>query len=452
MAHGRCGAYLTIAGALALPLPAEKALADNSAPTATAPAAPLRGTMTPLAIDVASGPNPQTGLPVYGFLVYPSVFVGGVYNSNVYQTGNGQVGSGGFEITPSVTAVNDQGVHKTTLTLNADASFYPAASRPSPTTGQSPTNVTGTVIADHNWRPANDLTVDILGAFVRQNGIFGAFGSAGPSFVTSTVLATSAGSQQYWNELAGVVSVEKSFADRWSLRGGVAVEAIGYNPPPANAIATSQSNVNYNAFVRASYGITPVIRGFVEVDGGLSNYQGNLYNSDTYRVVAGLNSDMIGLFRGEVYAGFQKQFSLNNAFASGQAPAFGATLFYYPTRALTVAASVEQGFGSATAVRGSNPASATATGGGDTLQARLEADYNLSNYWTAALRAGWARTTWLYSPLIETAWTLGGSLNYNFWRNFSMTLNYQYTWTGANQSGIYAYAQNLISAGITYRY
>ena len=46
------------------------------------------------------------------------------------------------------------------------------------------------------------------------------------------------------------------------------------------------------------------------------------------------------------------------------------------------------------------------------------------------MRAGYARTTWSNSSLVESAWTFGGGVSYNFWRNVALTLNYQYTASG----------------------
>ena len=165
-------------------------------------------------------------------------------------------------------------------------------------------------------------------------------------------------------------------------------------------------------------------------------------------MVGGLSSDLISLFRGEIYAGYQWQDSARGTFGAVGAPAYGAKITYYPTPYLTIAASVDQAFGSAAV----QTAATSGSPSGDTVQGRLQIDYSLAEYWTASARAGYARTTWSNSPLVESAWTLGGGFSYNFWRNVALTLNYQYTATAANQAGVTTYEQNLVSAGMTYHY
>ncbi len=454
-------ARLGLAALLAATPPfAAKALADDAAPVADTlsaissapPAVPSSASnsipISPVVSGLSSGPNAATGLPIGGFLVYPQIFLGGIYNDNLYTAETDRVGGLGFEITPSIFAIDDQGVHKTTLSLNADATIY-GASHASPTTGQSPTNVSGSATLDHTWKPEGDLTIDVIAGFIRQSGAFGTFGATGTNFVTESTLATSAASQQYWNEVTGALVVDKEFGDLWYLRGGFGVQDITYEPPPPGSPILLQSGVNYNGFVRGGYRVAAPFSVFVEVDGNAARYQNEWYNTNASRVVGGISSDQVGLFRGEVYAGYQWENSTNDNFGSVTAPAYGATVFYYPTRYLTLEATLQNGFGSA-ALYGLTPSFGAPSG--DTVEGRFQADYALSPIWTASVRAGWARTTWSGRSLEETAWTFGGSLSYNYWRNLSVTLNYQYTGATASQTTAVSYTQNLVSAGLTYRY
>ena len=165
-------------------------------------------------------------------------------------------------------------------------------------------------------------------------------------------------------------------------------------------------------------------------------------------MIGGLSSDQIGLFKGEIYAGYQKEFSADGTFGAVAAPTYGAKLTYYTTRYLTLAASLDQSFGSA-AVQTLTPTGAPS---GDTVQARFQADYTLAQYWSANFRAGYARTSYSANPLVQSEWTVGGGVSYDFWRNVALTLNYQYTATAANLATTPGYRQDLVSAGMTYRY
>ena len=71
--------------------------------------------------------------------------------------------------------------------------------------------------------------------------------------------------------------------------------------------------------------------------------------SDTrgQRIVAGLGSDYIGLFRGEVFGGYQRQTSPNPGAKDNDGVVFGGSISYYPTRALTFTLSLDQSFAEA---------------------------------------------------------------------------------------------------------
>ena len=435
---------LALAGILALAGSAATARADDAAPGASA-APPASAAAA--ALGVPTGPNPETGLPAGGFLVYPSIFAGVVYNDNLYATQDSRKAALGMIFSPNVTAVDDQGLHKTTLTLSGDAELYPDQPR-APVSGEpSPTNVTGIVGLEHVWTAAEDLTIDAKAAFTRQYGIFGSFLAAGSTWATSPTVTNVTGYTQYSNQISGAISIEKKFSDQWFLRGGVGVQDIVYEGAPLG-VASAQSGSDYNGFLRTGFWLTPQVNAFVEGGGDVRRYRDSWYDSNAYRVIGGLSSDLISLFRGEVYAGYQYQTSANGTFGAVGAPAYGARIIYYPTPYLTIAASLDQAFGSAAVQTAATPGSPS----GDTVQGRLQIDYGLAEYWTASARAGYARTTWSNSPLVESAWTLGGGFSYNFWRNVALTLNYQYTATSANQAGVTTYEQNLVSTGMTYHY
>jgi len=422
---------------------AASAQADEATPGAAAAA-----TAPTAAADLGTpaGPNPDAGLPIGGFLVYPSIFVGVVYNDNLYATHDDRKAALGMLFSPNVTAVDDQGLHKTTLTLSGAITAFP--DHTSSSNGQpSPTNVSGTIGAEHVWTPAEDLTVDVKAAFARQYGIFGSSVATNAGFISSPNVTSVSAYTQYSNQVSGSVAIEKKFNDQWFLRGGVGAQDTEYEGGSAG-VAGGQSGADYNFFLRSGFWLTPQINAFVEGGADLRRYRDSWYDSNAYRVVGGLSSDEIGLFRGEIYGGYQKQFSARGNFGAVDAPAYGAAIYYYPTRYLTLAGRVDQSFGSAAA----QTAAFAGSPSGDTVQTRLEADYSLSEYWNASARAGYARTTWSNSSLVESAWTFGGEINYNFWRNVALTLNYQYTSVDANRSGVTTYSQNLVSAGMTYHY
>ena len=420
------------------------AWAGESTPAGDVTGTPESGSASALGIQGA--PLPENGLAVGGFLVYPSIFVGAIYNDNLFTSENNRVDGLGIQVVPNISAVDDQGIHKTTLTLNADGTLYPNASRPALTNASSPNNVTGTASVDHVWSPSRDLSIDINGGVTRQFGVFGTIGAVGSSFVSSPNSSIAAGVNQNWNQVYGGLSVQKNFTDRFYVRAGVGAQDTLYESLPYGG--SSLSGVNYDAFIRAGYWVIPQVSAFLEGDGNWSEYRDSWYNSNSYRLIGGLSSQLISLFRGEIYAGYQDLISPDGLFGSVVKPAYGATIYYYPTQYVVLSASAQNSVGSA-AYPGQLVAGSPY---GATTQARFQATYAMAKYWSLNAIAGWGDTTWSNSPLKETAWTFGGSLSYNYWRNVALTLNYQYTATSANRAYVSVYTQNMVSAGLTYRY
>jgi hypothetical protein len=397
-------------------------------------------------LGAPTGPNPDTGVPIAGYIVSPSVFLGVIYNDDIYPTANDRQAALGVVFAPNITAVDDQGLHKTTITLNADAELYPNYTGPS-SSAPSPSNVSAVVSIDHVWKPTEDLTVEAVAGFTRQYGLFGSLLAAGQNFVSSPTLGAVSGYQQFSNQYSGSVTIEKKFNDQWFVRGGFGAGDTEYDAAPVG-VAGALGGADYNAFLRTGFNVTPQVAAFVETGADLHRYGDSWYDSNAYRLIGGLSSDQIGLFKGELYAGYQKEFSAEGTFGAVAAPTYGAKVYYYPTRYLTLAASLDQSFGSA-AVQTPTPTGAPS---GDTVQGRFQADYSLAEYWSASFRTGYARTTYSENPLIQSEWTIGGGVNYYFWRNIALTLNYQYTTTAANLATTPGYRQNLVSAGMTYRY
>ena len=193
--------------------------------------------------------------------------------------------------------------------------------------------------------------------------------------------------------------------------------------------------MTYSAFLHAGYRITPQVNAFVEVDDNVIGYSNTWYNSNSYRIIGGLSSDLIGLFRGEIYAGGQEQYSLYGNFQAMGAGVSSAVLL--SDRYLSFAASLNDSFGSAAVQYGGAPASPSST----TVEARFQAMYQMFQYWSANAFAGYGQTDYSNSSQRNNTWTLGAGVNLNFWRNTSVSLNYQYYVTNSNvvsNSGIFS--------------
>ena len=435
-------------------------------------------------LGVAGGPNPEFGIPIEGWMFYPSLFVGAVFNDNVYNSSTNRKSAVGVRLRPSFEANRDSGIHHTTVYMTADAQFYPGKGPttefvPSYQTKAAPSNATGRAGFSHIYEPLSDLSVRVQGDYSRSSGLFGAnFGAGAPQAAVANA-ASVTGSGQYTNQFTGSVSVEKKLYDRAFIRGTGSVQyvkyddvAIDYSSFPAinNRQTIAQNTLNYTASLRGGYWVTPQVYAFVEPGAVLVRYPNSYSDTNGYRVIGGFGSDLISLFRGEIYGGYQSQSAANGRFGTVSAPAFGARLSYYPLPYLTFTLSADQTLSAAPApqllLSGIPVGWGGQTSSGRTLTVRGQMDYAFSPYWTAFARGGYGETrssSWYAGTGTGStiAWTAGTGMSYTFWRNVALTLEYQFTKTKtSNAFAISLFnpwaqtnvTQNLVSAGVTYRY
>ena len=82
----------------------------------------------------------------------------------------------------------------------------------------------------------------------------------------------------------------------------------------------------------------------------------------------------------------------------------------------------------------------------------LNVGYNgLPRGWATGARFGYVRTDFVNSPREDDAWLAGANVSYEVWRNFGVTLDYQYKTVDSNVVG-QSFNQHLVSLGATYKY
>ena len=65
------------------------------------------------------------GLDVADWMLYPTFSAGAIYNDNLFLTSFNRVSAIGTRLRPSLVAVRDAGIHKTTIYGNGDSQLYP---------------------------------------------------------------------------------------------------------------------------------------------------------------------------------------------------------------------------------------------------------------------------------------------------------------------------------------
>lgn len=450
------------------------------------------------AIMPAGAPRPDQGLVFEGWMVYPSFFGGYVFNDNAYATPTNRVSTSGLRLSPSVEASQDNGLHKNMISVGVDAQLYPGVggqTRAIP--GQTakindaaPSNATGHGTVAHIWTPTEDITVWLSGGYVRQNGLFGAspstngFGAGVPG-VSSFVLApafiptvgTFSAQQQYSNQGSGQVAVEKKVNERISLRGSAYGSYVWYDSVPTETAlvggvpvklpsGNGQNGTSFGASVRGSFYATPQIYVYGEPGLDLRRYDNTAADSNGYRVTAGVGSELISLFKGEIYGGYQGQTSVHGYYGSNSAPTFGARVFYFPTPDLTFSlfATSSLGVVQPTQLGGAYPLGFLSTYKSQSVsitdQVMLQGDYVVNNYLSLSARGGYGETRTQSPGYTNEIWTAGASAGYSFWRNMSVMLNYQFQKTDVKQSTVsvltsgyqQGFSQNSFSAGLRYTY
>ena len=398
-----------------------------------------------LALGAPTGAAPENGAPIGPFLVYPELTLGGVYNDNLYPAATTRQASFGYRFAPSIAAVDDEGLRKSSLYFNADAEIYPGAGPEVPAADKRAVSMAAG--AQQSWTPTPDLSLQADVGYTRQNALLQAPVFPDTRFATTPEVLNLTDGAQYSDLVEAQASIEKTLGHGFFVRAGAGVQSIAYESGGSSGPAPAGGQ-DYTASLRFGYALTPTLSGFVEGDFDRQLRSPAAADSDIYRAIVGVSSDLISLFRGELYAGYQRQVSPGGAFAAITAPTYGASIYYYPTPYLTLSASLDQTYAFATGL----PAT-TAAASPDVMEARLEANYAMAVYWRATASLAWAQATVSATPASRvTAWIANAKLDYNFWRNLDITLAYQFADLAAQGGGVRGYDQNVTTLGLTYKY
>lgn len=374
------------------------------------------------------------------WLIYPTVFGGAVYDTNVGQRANG-TSSGGLRVSPAVTAESNSGLFKTTLYGNADGRFY---LRDVPNNG---TVISARAGGTEIFVPLPDLIITGQADYTRQQDLFSTLGStANLTSLNPTGIGLSPTSNpSSYDQFSGVVSVQKNFARSFVTLGGSIVH-ISYDRNTGTS-APSPDGTTYTGNARGGYWITPALYGYLEGTVDSRDYATNALSSSGYRMLGGLGTDQIGLLKGEIFSGYQQEDYNSSRIGTKGGPIFGLNGHYYPLPELTINLSVNESLGaSLLSAAGGAPGSSTKV---DT--ALLTADYALFEQWSANGRAGYIRSDYEGAGRRDTSWTIGGTVTYQVLHNVGLTFDYQHVDLSSNALA-QCFTRDVVSLGATYRY
>jgi hypothetical protein len=419
-------------------------------------------TQVSFAQEMAPTAQYKAGLPVAGWMLYPSIFVGATYDDNFNQTASGTDHSNGvsLRLSPRLTGTYDGGIHKTTFYGVVDARFFDADT------------IAATAGLTHLWQAQQDLIFNFFGNYTRQTDIFrsalqfnnGAIGPPATPNVNIPIIinpfGTTPGADPIaYNQFTVGAQVTKTFNQAFVTLSGTAFDIIyDHSDNIPFPFQTSHDGASFWASARVGYNVTPQFYVFAQGDGIFNRFRNSLFDTDGYRVIGGVGSnDVKSLFRGEVYGGYWVQnqhepnvigFGIPTDVNSG---VFGGRLSYFPTQYWSIVAQVDQTLGMSTTLAPSIPAGVPTR----TTTAILQSTYGIARDWSVGVRGGYSRGEFIgFGEFNNHAWMAGASFNYEIWRNLLLTLDYQYTTSQSNTSlaSFTEFTDNRYTAGLTYKY
>lgn len=386
--------------------------------------------------NTANGPGREyRGIVLGDFIYYPSLYAGATFDNNLTWASANEISTFGTRFAPRLVAERDTGMHKTKIYGELDARLYPEL-----THGRT---IGGKFGVTHIWEIERDFLFKANVEFSRR-GSYADGGVVAPG-LPFPVLA----SPLHANRLEASLALQKGFGRAFvGVTGSIAHTEYDALQTSVGRVSQSYRDSLVSTVTgRAGLWFAPTLYAYAEVSANRRDYEHAGLTSNGYRVVGGIGSDRIGLFRGEVYAGVQRQFYSSPLVADATSPVFGGRVFWYPTRALTVRMSLDQTFSDSSLPTLGNPAGLPAR----ITTADLSLKYQMSRDWSATLRGGYNTASYLSSVRKDEGWRAGATLSYEFTRNLSLSFDYDYTRLISNVPTA-SHSRSVFMIGMTYRY
>jgi hypothetical protein len=411
----------------------------------------------------------REGLAVGGWMLFPQIFAGAVYNTNPDQLGIGPNAGTSLRVSPRMVATYDYGINRGTIYGVMDGEFF------------NSNTIAATAGITNSYKPQEDWALNSYFNYTRETSIFNsalnfnnnAIGPPGTPPSGIPIILNPFGTVPTvnpiaYNQFTGGAAILKTW-DQYFASLGTTAFYILYDaqsdliPPP---FQTSTNGASIWVQGRVGYHLLPGPGPYVfaEGDGIFQRFNNSVFDTDGYRVTGGLGTDdPKSFFTGQIYGGYQTQHQLanDNIFGTPSIPlvlpngiptdvnsgVFGGRLAYYPTRYWTLIASVDTTLGITTTLTPNVPEGLPSR----VTTAILQANYAIAHDWWVGARAGYTQGYFFgFAPQIN-GWLAGASFNYAIWRNLLLTLDYQFT-TEHSDGTFTSFTQNTFTAGLTYRY
>jgi hypothetical protein len=430
--------------------------------------------------NVASGC--RSAIPIGGWLLYPSIRVYSLYSDNLFLSPTAPIKALGLGTSPSLTAQWTNGIHTTTLYANFDTEDFP--------TDNTINTFNREATVTQKYAPLPDLTFTVLGDYTHQTISSGLTNSipntisnppSTPTRLANGDIALPNGqivspSGQIvgqtspvvayngitlvnpYDQYTGTATVSKIF-NRGILTLSGSLADTNYETPQGTGPAAFTSFTTKTFTETGAFWLGPVL--YAYSNGAFSlraNNEGANANSDAYRVVGGIGTRQFGEFRSSLYFGYQGSEVQNSGTAGGEV--YGGKISYYPTPAWTLTATIDETINISSQTSASSqaltlpantPIQIPLSSSTRIINTSVEALYTISPQWRAAGTFGYTRTEYIDSPRLDGAWLADLTLNYDIWRNMTLTWEYQYTSIVSN-AALTSAQRSLFTMSANYRF
>jgi hypothetical protein len=384
------------------------------------------------------------------WLISPTAYAGGIYDSNPEQSVVRARSAAGFQVTLDGLAERNTGIDKTDVYGMADSRIYNRGNSSDTLIDRADLGATET------YSPVPEWTFTGQGEFSRQRDLFS---NLGVNQTVTTLNTTGNGllptnSPAAYNQLAANAAAENRFGDGFADIGISVASQLYDNVATASGSASGSSGSNnntvYSGTGRGGVWMTPDIYGFVEGSLDSRQFGQSALGSNGYRITAGVGTGLLGLMKGEIYVGYQAESYNSAAIGTAKGPAFGGQLDYSPLPELDLKVGADRTIG--TTLGSIGTANGTKLAGATQVTDVVAlATYSIAPEWSAAGRAGYIHSDFIGTNATEDAWTIGPTLTYSVWQNVAMTLDYQHTRLTSNLP-LTAFFRDVVTVGVSYRY
>jgi hypothetical protein len=426
------------------------------AQTPPVPQAPTAPPLYPPEVDQL--PDGAGSLSFGQWLLSPSLGFYTLYDSNIYSSPAPLAGPG-LHIHPSLLAVFDTGIYKTSLYGSVDSIFYPTLNSANNTFDRQAGFI-------QDWSPLRDLTFTAQGDYTHSTDAYAITNSLPNPLISpaSPGLPGAAGvlaAQETFinpnDTFTGTASVYKEINRGFmKLSGSFADTQYEGSPVPGQFLTNFDRESYYG---NGGYWLTPL---FYAYSDGIQAFTNPVIgpSSTSSRARAGIGSAPIGLFRGSVYAGWQGSEVSGSGTAGGEI--YGGIISYVPTPFWDVDFSVDRVInvsnitftGPQAQSLGGLPFASVGIPLQDSAQITsftLSSNYALSPQTSIFAVLNYTQIDFIGMPRVDDSWLATLGIRHRVTSNLTVSLDYQYT-SYISPEPFTSFTRNLASVGAVYNF